>query len=76
MKKIATLHFGLESKKAYIEPHMEVVLVSSVQPLLAGSVLGDSVLVDENAGPDIPGLAPPLETPDDMVDRLLGIPSF
>ncbi len=75
MKKIATPHFDFESRKAYIEPRMEVVLVSSVQPLLAGSVLGDSVL-DENAGPDIPGLAPPLETPDDMVGRLLGIPSF
>ena len=44
MKKIATPHFDFESKKVYIQPEMDVVIIDRCT-LLAGSTLE---IIDEN----------------------------
>ena len=48
-------------KKTYLKPCLEVVDFSAQHvQLLAGSVQGGDVLIDEPAGTDVPGLAPVL----------------
>ena len=46
-------------KKAYLTPQMEVVEIEYKQQLLAGSATD---VFDENAGGDIPGLAPDMDS--------------
>lgn len=58
-------------KKTYFKPETEVMNTVCCQPLLAGSIAGEMVL-DEDAGTDVPGLAPGLPTLND----LLGLPTF
>ena len=45
-------------KKAYLTPQVEVVEIDIQQQLLAGSA---TEVFDENAGGDIPGLAPDMD---------------
>lgn len=63
-------------RKVYGQPEMEVHIIACTQQLLAGSVTGDSV-IDEDAGPGIPGMAP-IMTPDELLSpsNILGIPGF
>lgn len=46
------------NKRDYITPEMEVMMIAPSLPLLAGSLEGDEVLEDEDAGEGISGLAP------------------
>ena len=64
-------------KKSYINPEMTVVELNMAQPMLTGSVLGGSVL-NEEAGPDIPGLAPGFNDLENLVDPMkqFGIPGL
>ena len=56
---------------------MVVVELNMAQPMLTGSVLGGSVL-NEEAGPDIPGLAPGFNDLENLVDPMkqFGIPGL
>ena len=60
-------------KKQYFAPEMEVVELNYNQQLLAGSVIGEDVIVDF-AEPEVPGLAPDLGIPD--LQDPLGIPGL
>ena len=63
----------MNMKKQYFAPEMEVVELNYNQQLLAGSVIGEDVIVDF-AEPEVPGLAPDLGIPD--LQDPLGIPGL
>ena len=55
MKKIATPHFDFESKKVYIQPEMDVVIMDSCT-LLAGSSISIVDGTEDIINQDAPGL--------------------
>ena len=52
MTKIATLHFDLESKKTYIQPDINVVILQHQQQLLNASSVETSGLGSDGLGYD------------------------